>query len=122
MVRSNIEEWPSVRVGVRGLMNVLKRLEMIPGAIEPQTEVKVFQGNFAFFGMAVANRGGVVNRLVGVGVKLKKGAPIATVLNPYGEIIETVEMPVEGYVWGWNIGSNWSVQSGDSVAFIYQDA
>jgi hypothetical protein len=120
------EEWPSVKVGVRGLMNVLKKIEMIPGAIESQTEVKVFQGNFAFHGMAVANRGGIVNRLVDVGVKLKKSTPIATVLDPYGEVIETVEMPIDGYVWGWNIGSppnfNWSVQSGDSVAFIYQDA
>lgn len=119
------EEWTSVRVAVRGLLNVLKKLEMISGTIEPQTEVKVFQGNFGFHGMAVANRGGIVNRLVDVGVKLKKGTPIATVLNPYGEIVETIEMPVDGYVWGWNIGSppnfNWSVQSGDSVAFIYQD-
>jgi hypothetical protein len=120
------EEWPSVRVAVRGLMNVLRKLEMIPGSIEPQTEIKVFQGNFAFYGMPVANRGGVLNRLVDVGVKLMKGTPIATVLNPYGEIIETVEMPVDGYLWGWGIGSppnfNWSVQSGDSVAFVYQDA
>jgi len=120
------EEWISVRVAVRGLMNVLKKLEMLQGLIEPQTEVKVFAGNFGFYGMAVANRGGIVNRLVDVGVKLKKGTQIATVLNPYGEIIETIEMPVDGYVWGWNIGSppnfNWSVQSGDSVAFIYQDA
>ena len=75
---------------------------------------------------AVANRGGIVNRLVDVGIKLKKGTPIATILNPYGEITETIEMAVDGYVWGWNIGSppnfNWSVQSGDSVAFIYEDA
>ena len=119
------EEWPSVRVAVRGLMNVLKKLEMIPGPIEPQTEVRVFPGDFAFHGMTVANRGGVVNRLVDVGVKLRKDTQIATVLNPYGEIVETIQMPVDGYVWGWNIGSppnfNWSVQSGDSVAFIYQD-
>jgi predicted deacylase len=120
------EEWTSVRVGVRGLMNVLKKLEMISGAIEPQTEVKVFQGNFAFYGMTVANRGGIVNRLVDVGVKTKKGTPIATILNPYGEVVETIEMPVDGYAWGWNVGSppnfNWTVQTGDSVAFIYQDA
>jgi predicted deacylase len=120
------EEWTSVRVGVKGLMNVLKKLKMIPGTIEPQTDVKVFEGNFTFYGMTVANRGGILNRLVAVGVKLKKDTPIATVLNPYGEIIETVQMPVDGYVWGWNIGSppnfNWSVQSGDSIAFIYQDA
>jgi len=120
------EEWTSVRVAIRGLMNVLKKLEMIPGPIEPQTEIKVFPGNFAFHGMAVANRGGIVNRHVDVGVKLSKGTRIATVLNPYGEIVETIPMPVDGYVWGWNIGSppnfNWSVQSGDSVAFIYQDA
>jgi len=120
------EEWPSVRVAVRGIMNVLKHLEMIQGTPEPQTEVKVFPGNFAFYGMSVANRGGIVNRLVNVGVKLKKDTPIATVLNPYGEVIETLKMPIDGYLWGWNIGSppnfNWTVQSGDSVAFIYQDA
>ena len=119
------EEWPSVKVGVRGLMNVLKKMEMISGQIEPQTEVKVFPGNFAFYGMSVANRGGILNRLVDIGVKLKKGTPIATVLNAYGEIIETLEMPIDGYVWGWNVGSppnfNWTVQTGDSVAFIYQD-
>jgi predicted deacylase len=105
---------------------VLKKLEMISGAIEPQTEVKVFQGNFAFYGMTVANRGGIVNRLIDVGVKTKKGTPIATILNPYGEVVETIEMPVDGYAWGWNVGSppnfNWTVQTGDSVAFIYQDA
>jgi predicted deacylase len=120
------EEWLSVRVGVRGLMNVLKKLGMIPGTIESQNEVKVFPGSFTFHGMAVANRGGIVNRLVDVGVKLKKGAAIATVLNSYGEVIETIQMPVDGYVWGWNIGSppnfNWTVQTGDSVAFIYRDA
>jgi len=120
------EEWTSVRVGVRGIMNVLKQLEMIQGTPEPQSEVKVFPGNFTFYGMSVANRGGIVNRLVDVGVKLKKDTPIATVLNPYGEVIETLKMPIAGYLWGWNIGSppnfNWSVQSGDSVAFIYQDA
>jgi predicted deacylase len=120
------EEWTSVRVGVKGLMNVLKKLEMISGPIEPQSEVKVFRNSFAFYGMAVADRGGIVNRLVNVGVKLKKGTSIATVLNPYGEIIETIQMPVDGYVWGWNIGSppnfNWTVQTGDGVAFIYQDA
>ncbi|MGA2790866.1 MAG: succinylglutamate desuccinylase/aspartoacylase family protein [Candidatus Bathyarchaeia archaeon] len=120
------EEWISVRAAVRGLMNVLKKLEMIEGTPEPQTDVKVFPGNFAFYGMSVANRGGIVNRLVDVGVKLKKDTPIATVQNAYGEVIETCKMPIDGYLWGWNIGSppnfNWAVQSGDSVAFIYQDA
>ena len=120
------QEWPSVRVAVRGLMNVLKKMQMIQGITEPQTDVKVYPGNFEFYGMAVANRGGIVNRLVDVGVKVKKDAPIATVLNPYGEVVETLRMPVNGYLWGWNIGSppnfNWSVQTGDSVAFIYKDA
>lgn len=119
------EEWTSIRAAVRGLMNVLKSLGMIPGTIEPQTDVKVFKGNFAFHGMAVANRGGIVSRLVDVGVRITKGTPIAKVLDAYGDVIETIEMPVDGYIWGWNIGSppnfNWSVQSGDSVAFIYEE-
>jgi len=120
------EEWTSVRVAVRGMMNVLKKLQMIQGTPEPQTEVRVFSGSYAFYGMSVANRGGIVNRLVDVGIKLKKDTPIATVMNPYGEVIETLRIPVDGYLWGWNIGSppnfNWSVQSGDSVAFIFEDA
>ena len=120
------EEWLSVRVGVRGLMNVLRKMEMIPGRLEPQSEVKVFPGTHIFHGMAVANRGGIVNRLADVGIKLKKGTTIATVLNAYGDVTETIQMPVDGYIWGWNIGSppnfNWTVQTGDSVAFIYQDA
>jgi predicted deacylase len=120
------EEWPSVRVAVKGLMNVLKHMGMLSGNTEPQTDTKVFKGNFAFHGMAVANRGGIVNRLVDVGVKISKGTPIAKVLNAYGEVIESIDMPIDGYVWGWNIGSppnfNWTVQSGDSVAFVYEDA
>jgi predicted deacylase len=120
------EEWPSVRVAVKGLMNVLKHMGMLSGNTEPQTDTKVFNGNFAFHGMAVANRGGIVNRLVDVGVKISKGTPIAKVLNAYGEVIESIDMPIDGYVWGWNIGSppnfNWTVQSGDSVAFVYEDA
>lgn len=119
------EEDPSMRVAVKGIMNVLRKLEMIPGKIEPQTGIKVLKGDFESYGMTIADRGGVVNALVDVGVRLKKGTAIATILSPYGEVLETHEMPVDGYVWAWNMtippNFNWSVQSGDAVAYIFRE-
>ena len=117
------EEYNAVRVGVRGVMNCLKKLAMISGNIEPQSDTKVLRGNFAFYETVPANRGGIVNRLAEIGVKIPKTTPIANVTNPYGEVIETLTMPVDGYLFGWNLGAppyyNWGVHSGDGVAYVY---
>jgi predicted deacylase len=109
-------------------MNVLKKLKMIEGSIEPQTGIKVLKGDYVVAGMPVANRGGVVHRLVEIAVKLKKGTPIAKVLDPFGDELESVNMPLEGYVWGWTVGNpatmdrNWSVQTGSPIGFLFKDA
>jgi predicted deacylase len=117
------EQYNAVRVGVRGVMNCLKKLGMISGNIEPQSDTKVLQGSFAFYQTIPANRGGIVNRLAEIGVKIPKGAPIANVTNSYGEVIETLTMPVDGCLFGWNLGAppyyNWGVHSGDGVAYVY---
>jgi predicted deacylase len=117
------EEYKGVRVAVRGVLNCLKKLGMISGSIDAQSETKVLPGRFVFHETIPCNRGGIVNRLAEVGVKLSKGTPVANVMDPYGEVLETVVMPVDGYIWGWNLGAppfyQWGVQSGDGVAYVY---
>jgi uncharacterized protein len=115
-----------IRVALRGLQNVLKKLSMIPGEIEKQNEANVMGGNYVSWGMNTCKRGGLTRRLVHCGVKLTKGTPISDTYDPFGTLIERVEMPTDGYIWGWNVGVppwwNWSVASGDPIAFIFQDA
>ncbi len=115
-----------IRVALRGLNNVLKELGMLPGEIEKQNEVKVMEGDYVSWGMNTCKRGGLTRRLVHCGVRLSKGTPISDTYDPFGTMIERVEMPVDGYIWGWNVGVppwwNWSVASGDPIAFIFQDA
>jgi len=119
------ENQPVVRIGVRGVMNTLRKLRMIEGDIEPQTETLVLKGNFMSYGVVRSNRGGLVNRYVETGVKLRKGTRIAEVINPYGDVIETIEMPTDGYIWAWTIigpdNPNWSVQAGSPVAYLFSE-
>jgi hypothetical protein len=99
---------------------------MIQGSIQKQTGIRVMEGDYVAWGMNVCTRGGLTRRLVKTGVKLPKGTPISDTYDPFGNLVERVTMPVDGYVWGWNVGVppwwNWSVASGDPIAFIFQDA
>jgi predicted deacylase len=117
------EEQTAVRVAVRGLMNVLKKLTMIPGQIEPQSEIKVLKGRFEAYGALRTKRGGIVHRLAEVGVRLPKATPVAKVIGPYGDEVETVEMPVDGYLQDWTVTGTrthfWTAQSGSIVSYIF---
>jgi len=114
------EDEASIQVGVRGILNVMKHLKMIPGKIEEQSGVKVLHGNFEARTMISTERGGKVHRLVETGVKLKKGTPVAKVYNVYGNIVETVEMPEDGYIWGWHV-KEFTCQTGSNIAFYFVD-
>lgn len=114
-----------VRVGVRGIMNTLSMLGMVQEKVQPQTETLVLKGDFKASGNIRANRGGLVNRFVDVGVKLAKGTKIAEVINPYGEVTESIKMPIDGYLWAWSIigadNFNWCVQAGSPIAYLFSE-
>jgi len=124
-IRFNEKDDLGIRVALKGLKNILKKEGMIPGKVEKQTEIKVLKGNYVAWGMNVSKRGGLTRRLVHTGEKLKKGTPITDIYDPFGNVIERIEMPIDGYLWGWNVGVppwwNWSVASGDPIAFIFED-
>lgn len=119
------ENQPVIRIGLRGVMNTLKMLDMIDGEIEAQTDTLVLKGQFRSYGSVRTDRAGLVNRFVETGTKLRKGTKIATVINPYGEAVETVRMPADGYIWAWTIigpdNPNWCVQAGSPVAYLFSD-
>lgn len=118
-------EQGNVVVPVRGVMNILKNLGMLEGEVEPQSGIKVLKGSFVAQGIVHANRAGFVDRMVETGVKITKGTQIARILNVYGEEVESIEMPNDGYLWGWTAtgGSNkrhLTVHSGGNVAYIFK--
>jgi predicted deacylase len=119
-------EQGNVVVPVRGVMNVLGKLGMVEGNVEPQSGVRVLKGNFVAWGIAHSNRAGFVDRMVDPGVKISKGTQIARILNAYGEEVESINMPTDGYLWGWTTagGSNkrhLTVPSGGNVAYIFAE-
>src|SRR5439155_18929688 len=99
----------------------------------PQSSREVYHENganlddcFSFhsaWGSIRANRGGLVNRFVDTGVGLRKGTRIAEVISPYGEVVETIRMPIDGFIWAWTIigpdNPNWCVQAGSTIAYIF---
>ncbi|MEM4245946.1 MAG: succinylglutamate desuccinylase/aspartoacylase family protein, partial [Candidatus Bathyarchaeia archaeon] len=117
------ETQAAVRIGVKGVMNVLRRLGMISGEEELQTETLVLEGEYSSYGVVRSNKGGLVNRFVDPGVKLKRGSKIAEVIDPYGLVAEEVLMPTDGYIWAWTIigpdNPNWCVQTGSPIAYIF---
>ena len=113
----------TIEVAVRGLMNTLKHMGMISGKLEKQKGILVLgdaKAKYTFRGMTKANRGGIVHRLVDTGVELSEGTPIAEIYNSYGDVLETIKMPMDGYVWGWTV-RDWMVQEGGTVSFIFTE-
>jgi len=116
----------TVEVGVQGMLNVMKALKMIDGEIEEQKDIKVLPGDYSFYEMVKTNRGGIFHRLVEPGEKLSKGDNIGKVYNFYGEVVEEVRMPVDGYIWAFPIESyravpTATVEEGSNVSFVFTD-
>lgn len=117
---------PSTSVGIRGVLNIMKALDMIDGDIEPQKGTPIIPGTNRSHGIVRANRGGLIRFLKKPGEPIKKGEVFAEIYDLYGEVIEKVKMPVDGYTWAYpcgNVlgtsGSLQSVQTGANVAYVF---
>ncbi len=107
----------SVRSGVRGTLNVMKHLGMIDGKIEPQSDVPVIPGNLSRVEIA-AEKGGLVHMLRNAGDPIAKGDLLAHIVNPYGDIVEEIKSPVDGWILAYPLISSQCVATGDFVNFI----
>lgn len=117
---------PSTSVGVRGVLNIMKAFDMIEGEPEAQKGIPIIPGVNRFHGIICANRGGLIRLHKKPGDHIKKGEVLAEVYDLYGDIVEEVKMPVDGYVWAYPCGQSLgtsgglqAVQTGANIAYAF---
>ncbi len=119
----NIYMWDEVnRIGARGIRNVMKELGMLEGALEKQTET-VVKGDLTFYGWLIAQRGGLMCVRRKPGELIRKGETAVEIVDVYGDVIQDVKMPINGYCWSFTGGVHGShaVSEGDHLAYIFAD-
>jgi hypothetical protein len=107
----------SIETGVRGTVNVMRRLGMLDGDIEPQRGVPVIEGPLSRIELT-ANRGGLVHPLKNPGDAITEGETIALIRDLWGEVVEEVRTPRTGWLLAWPLLGNQAVTTGDILAFI----
>jgi hypothetical protein len=116
--------WDSItRVGTRGILNVMKIIGMIDGQPEQQ-DVKVVRGDLIFNGRRLtSHHGGFMYVKKKPGAKILKGETAIEILNMYGDIIEEVVMPVDGFCWAFtgSLRGTHFVSEGEKLAFIFEE-
>lgn len=117
---------PSTTAGVKGVMNIMKEFDMIDGEMEPQEGFPVVPGLNRFHGVVRANRGGLIRFHRKPGELIEEGEVFAEIYDLYGDVLEEIRMPVEGYTWAYPCGSVLgtsvglqTVQTGANVAYVF---
>jgi hypothetical protein len=116
--------WDSITsVGARGILNCAKHVGILPGEPEPQPVEPNLKGDFVFHGMLKSNAGGFLKVFKKPGELIRQGEHVATILDCYGDVLEEVRMPIDGYCWaflGGNLPQSWVLTEGDSIAYIFK--
>jgi predicted deacylase len=107
----------AVSIGVRGVLNIMKTLDMIDGDEESQEGIKIITGKLSRTEIN-ATRGGIINTLKSVGETVKKGQIIGQILNGYGEPVEDIVSSVDGWLLAWPMLNNQAAGTGEHVAFL----
>jgi predicted deacylase len=99
---------------------------MIDGEVEPQEGFPIVPGVNRFHGVIRTNRGGLIRFLKYPGEFIKKGEVFAEIYDLYGDVLEQVKMPVDGYTWAYpcgqvlgTSGGLQTVETGSNVAYAF---
>jgi predicted deacylase len=107
----------AVEVGVNGLLSVCVHLGMLEGSRSPGHQIATIEGRLTRTEVT-ADRGGLVTLTRALGEDVAAGDIIALVRDPWGEVVEEVQSPVEGWILAYPFLDNQAVATGDFVAFI----
>lgn len=107
----------SLDAGVRGTMNVMRHLGMLHGDIERQSGFPIIDGRLSRIELT-ANRGGLVNTLKDAGDPVREGERIGLIRNLWGDVVEEVQAPRDGWILAWPLLGNQAVTTGDILTFI----
>jgi hypothetical protein len=105
-------------MGVTGILNVLKYLDMIDGDVEKQPSLaQALHGLYE--GVTVtANHGGMVHMEKDPGDMVDEGEVLATIRNPYGDVVSTAESPRAGCLIGYFLFYGQAVAEGDDIFYV----
>jgi uncharacterized protein len=81
-----------VPIGVRCLLNALRFLGMLPGALEPPPETVIMT---QFVGLR-ASTGGLLQTAASLGARVRRGDVLARLYSVYGDERETIRAPLDG--------------------------
>lgn len=87
----------SIQIGVLGMLNVLRHLEMLEGEVKPLPDLTVPPGRYGR-GFITSNTGGLVHFQKEAGEWVDAGELIAIIRDVYGDVVEEVEVPMQGYI------------------------
>ncbi len=107
----------SIEAGVRGTFNVLRALGLLAGELEAQTTVRVLSGRLTRTEVTVS-RGGILHQLVPVGGEVRRGEVFAHLRDPWGDVVEELRSPVDGWVLAYPLRMSQAVLTGNYVAFL----
>ena len=119
----NIYMWDEINsVGAIGIANVMKSVGMLEGTIAKQ-KADVVIGDLTFYGWLYAQRGGFMYVKKRPGVKIKKDEVAIEIVNVYGDLVQEVIMPINGYCWSFTggVGGSHAVSEGDKLAYVFTE-
>jgi predicted deacylase len=110
------------KVGTIGMLNIMKAFDMVDGSPVPLPVTKM-AGEFRWAGRLRANRGGLMYIRKSPGEKIGQGDTVIEIVNVYGDVVEHVKMPIDGYCWSFTggIGNTHAISEGDNLAYIFEE-
>jgi predicted deacylase len=87
--------------GRKGVMNVMKELRMIDGPHEAQ-QPAALSGRYKYWGSLAATAAGLAWPRVAPGKLIGKGATVVEITDLFGDVLQTVISPAEGFLWSLN--------------------
>ena len=112
-------EEPAISAGVTGTLNLLRHLHMLPGDLEPQDpSLPIIKDILGPQLRVTPDRGGLVHPVEPVGTWVSEGQVLVLIRDPWGDVVEEVRSPADGYVLAYPHHGNHAAVSGDLVVFV----
>jgi hypothetical protein len=91
-------DWDSVEAGYLAMTNVLVYLGVVNGTPQRITSSVVIHETGYCRDDVWSEKGGLVEYTVKIGDRVKKGSTLAKIRNVFGEVVQEVKMPEDGYM------------------------
>ncbi|MBN1677953.1 MAG: succinylglutamate desuccinylase/aspartoacylase family protein [Candidatus Thermoplasmatota archaeon] len=109
-------DWGTVEAGYLAVRNVLVHLGAVKGTLTPVKSSVVIHEKGYRREDVWSEKGGLLEYVVELGQKVKAGQVIAKVRSPFGEVVEEIRMPEDGYMVALNSYEN--AYTGGAIATI----